>query len=49
MKKYLLNIPTWAHCMTAYGTNKRDAVKRFKHRHGMTRMPNGYGIWEATA
>lgn len=49
MKKYLLNIPTWAHCMTAYGISKRDAVKRFKHQHGITRMPNGYGIWEATA
>jgi hypothetical protein len=49
MKKYLLNIPTWAHCMTAYGISKRDAVKRFKHQHCITRMPNGYGIWEATA
>lgn len=47
MKKYFLHIPGWAHAMTEYGTNKRDALNRFKKRQGFTRMPKGYGIWEA--
>lgn len=48
MKRFYVHIPGWAHSMTAYGMNKKDAVQRFKHQHGMTRMPRGYGIWEAT-
>lgn len=47
MKNYYLHIPGWAHSMTAYGMNKRDAVDRFKKQHCMIRMPKGYGIWEA--
>lgn len=47
MKRFYVHIPGWAHSMTAYGFNKKDAVKRFKHQHGMIRMPRGYGIWEA--
>ena len=47
MKAYYIHIPGWAHSMTAYGMNKRDAVARFRHKHGMLRMPRGYGIWEA--
>jgi hypothetical protein len=47
MTKYYIHIPSWAHAMTAYGMNKKDALIRFKHQHGMTRMPTGYGIWEA--
>lgn len=47
MIKYYIHIPGWAHAMNAYGLNKRDAIDRFKHQHGMSRMPRGYGIWEA--
>jgi hypothetical protein len=47
MKTYYVHIPGWAHAMTCYGTNRRDAIRRFRHQHGMTRMPSGYGIWEA--
>lgn len=47
MKKYYLHIPGWAHAMTAYGDSKKDAVIRFKKQHGIIRMPNGFGIWEA--
>jgi len=47
MNKYFIHIPGWVYAMTAYGTNKKDAVDRFKNQHGITRMPNGYGIWEA--
>lgn len=47
MKHFYLHIPGWAHSMSTYGFNKRDAINRFKHRHGMKRMPAGYGIWEA--
>jgi hypothetical protein len=47
MTKYYIHIPTWAHAMTCYGTNKKDAVLRFKAQHGMIRMPSGYAIWEA--
>lgn len=46
MKKYHIHILGWAHSMTAYGMNKRDAIDRFKHQHGMKKMPNCYGIWE---
>ena len=47
MKRYHIHIPGWAHSMTAYGMDKRDAIDRFKHQHGISRMPRGYGIWEA--
>ena len=47
MIKYYVHIPGWVYAVTAYGLNKRDAVNRFKHQHGMSRMPRGYGIWEA--
>lgn len=47
MKAFFIHIPGWAHSMNAYGVNKKDAVRRFKHQHGIVRMPNGYGIWEA--
>lgn len=47
MKKYYVHIPGWAHAMSAYGCHKRDALYRFKHQHGLTRMPRGYGIWLA--
>lgn len=48
MKKFFVHIPGWAHAMTAYGMDKRDAVRRFTRQHCMPRMPRGYGIWEAT-
>lgn len=48
MKKFFVHIPGWAHSMTAYGMDKRDAVRRFTRQHCMLRMPRGYGIWEAT-
>jgi len=48
MTKYYVHIPGWAHAMTAYGFDKRDAVARFRKQHAMLRMPKGYGIWEAT-
>jgi hypothetical protein len=47
MKRYFVHIPSWAHAMTCYGNSKKDAVARFRHQHGFTRMPKGYGIWEA--
>lgn len=47
MKRFYVHIPGWAHSMTEYGFNKKDAIARFRHRHGMARMPRGYGIWEA--
>lgn len=47
MKCFYIHIPGWAHAMTAYGVNKRDAVARFRKQHGMVRMPKGYGIWLA--
>jgi hypothetical protein len=48
MNKYHIHIQGWAHSMTAYGMNPKDAVVRFKKQHGMTRMPRGYSIWSAT-
>jgi len=47
MKAFYVHIPGWAHSMNAYGMSKRDAINRFKHQHGMLRMPKGFGIWEA--
>lgn len=48
MKKFFVHIPGWAHAMTAYGANARDAINRFKYQHGIVRMPKNYGVWEAT-
>jgi hypothetical protein len=45
MTKYYIHVPGWTHSMTAYGMDKRDALNRFKHQHGISRMPRGYGIW----
>ena len=47
MSKFYVHMPGWAHGMTAYGLNKKDAVLRFKKQHCMIRMPRGYKIWEA--
>jgi hypothetical protein len=47
MKTYYVQIPGWIYAMSAHGTNKRDALKRFKKQQGFGRMPKGYGIWEA--
>jgi hypothetical protein len=46
MKHYYVRVPTWAGPMTISGIDKKDAIKRFKHKHGMLRMPKGFGIWE---
>ena len=48
MKQYYIHVPQWIHvAMTCYGFNKKNAIERFKKQHGMSRMPRGYGIWEA--
>ena len=49
MNKYYIHIHIqgWAHAMTAYGVNTKDAVAKFKKQHGFTRMPKGYSIWSA--
>ena len=47
MKHFYVHIPGWAHAMSCYGISKRDAINRFKHQHGMSRMPSGFGIWES--
>lgn len=46
MFEYLVNIPGWAHCMSIRGDNKKHALQNFKQKHGMIRMPAGYGIWK---
>jgi hypothetical protein len=46
MKQYAIHVQGWAHSMTAYGANKRDAWDRFKKQHGIIRMPKGSAIWE---
>ena len=48
MIRYYVHIPTWIHAMTCYGTSRKDAIARFRKQHGLLRMPNGYGIWEAS-
>jgi hypothetical protein len=46
MNKYYVHIPAWIPIPSViYGTNEKDAIKRFKHKHGFVRMPKGYGIW----
>lgn len=45
IKCFYVHIPGWVYAMTAYGTNKRDAVARFRKQHGMVRMPKGYSVW----
>jgi hypothetical protein len=47
MKAYFIYIQGWVYAMTAYGTNKRDALNRFKQQHNLERMPKGYAIWSA--
>jgi hypothetical protein len=48
MNRYFIHIPSWIHvAATCYGTSRKDAIARFKHQHGLIRMPSGYGIWEA--
>jgi len=50
MKTYLFHIPSWIHVASpCFGTNKKDAIKRFKQKHGFIRMPNGYKVWESIA
>jgi len=46
MDKYYVNIPAWIDSASIiYGINKKDAIHKFKQKHGFTRMPNGYRIW----
>ena len=46
MQKYLVHIPAWiAIPSVIYGVNKKDAIDKFKLKHGFVRMPKGYGIW----
>jgi hypothetical protein len=33
---------------SAYGKNKKDALKRYRNQWGLNRMPKGFAIWEAT-
>lgn len=47
MIHYYVHIPAWGSWpFKAYGTNKKDAIARFRKQHGFLRMPKGYGIWE---
>jgi hypothetical protein len=46
MNKYYVHIPVWISTASViYGINKKDAINKFKHKHGFVRMPKGYGIW----
>ena len=46
MNKYYVHIPAWISTASViYGINKKDAINKFKHKHGFVRMPKGYGIW----
>jgi hypothetical protein len=46
MKKYFVAIPNWISTASIiYGANKKDAINKFKQKHGFLRMPKGYGIW----
>ena len=45
MNHYLIHIPSWIkRSMTQHGYNLNAAIKRFKHQHGILKMPNGYTI-----
>ena len=46
MVRYYIHAPGWVYAMTCYGNNKQDAVNRFKECYQISRMPNGYAIWE---
>lgn len=48
MKRYYIHIQGWAHAMTCYGNNERDARKRFRDQQGFNRLPKGTALWEAT-
>lgn len=47
MKRYYIHVQGWAHAMSAYGDNPKDAKDRFKKQHSLLRMPKGSTIWEA--
>jgi hypothetical protein len=47
MKHYYIQVPGWIYSMSAYGTNKRDAIAKFRSNQGFGRMPKGFSIWEA--
>ena len=46
MEKYLVHIPIWIPIPSViYGIDKKDAIHKFKQKHGFLRMPKGYRIW----
>jgi hypothetical protein len=49
MKTYFFHIPSWIHVASScVAISKKDAIKRFKQKHGFIKMPNGYKVWEST-
>jgi len=45
---YYIHIPGWVYSMTCYGASRKAAISSFREQHGLTRMPKGYAIWEAS-
>ena len=44
MRHYLIWASGFAYCLDEYATSKKEAIKQFKTRWELKRMPNGYHI-----
>jgi hypothetical protein len=47
IKHYMIQARGFLYAVDEYATSKREALAQFKKRWKLSRMPNGYGIWEA--
>lgn len=46
MRKYWFHYPSMVYAMTFYARNAQDARAYMRRWLGVSRLPNGYAIWE---
>ena len=48
MKTYYFHVLQWIPVpVVCYGMNKKEAIGHFKRKTCLTKMPQGYKVWEA--
>jgi hypothetical protein len=47
MKHFHIHCPGMAYAADEYASNKKEALSQYRKRWGLSRMPQGFSIWES--
>jgi len=46
MKHYMIHVPGTVYAADEYAANKQQALRQYRSRWRLSRMPKGFAIWE---